>query len=455
MIAVINISLQSSLQAQQLPPVEVSHNKHFFQTSDGKPFFWLGDTGWLLFIKCSREEVLQYLDIRQKQGFNVIQVMVLHTLKAENVYGKSALQNGDITKPLVTPGNSFEDKNAYDFWDHIDFVIEEAAKRGMYIALVPVWGSNVKAGKLTAKQAAVYGEFISKRFKKHSNIIWINGGDIRADEALGFWNTLGATIKKFDPLHLITYHPRGRYSSTDWFQNTSWLDFNMIQSGHRTYAQDTSSNEKHRFGEDNWRYIVHDYHLKPAKPVLDGEPSYENIPHGLHDSLQPRWTTADVRRYAYWSVFAGGAGFTYGENAVMQFHTKGDADANYGVFSNWKESINAPGAGQLHYLKELMTSKAYFERNPAQEIIINNTGKKYNYLLATKGRDYAMVYTYTGNAFEIDAAKLGFKCNRAAWFDPSTGQQNKAAFITKGNVLSFDPPGEPGKGKDWVLILEK
>ena len=40
------------------------------------------------------------------------------------------------------------------------------------------------------------------------------------------------------------------------------------------------------------------------KPVLDGEPSYENIPQGLHHGTEPRGTAADVRRYAYWSVFA-------------------------------------------------------------------------------------------------------------------------------------------------------
>jgi hypothetical protein len=50
---------------------------------------------------------------------------------------------------------------------------------------------------------------------------------------------------------------------------------------------------------------------------LDGEPSYEGIPQGLHDPTQPLWTDADARRYAYWSVFAGACGHTYGDNAVL------------------------------------------------------------------------------------------------------------------------------------------
>ena len=98
-----------------LPLLEVSANKRFFQTADGNPFFWLGDTGWLLFTKCSREETIHYLGTRQQQGFNVIQAMVLHTLNAKNVYGDYALENKDIAKPLVTQGNNVDDTTTYDF----------------------------------------------------------------------------------------------------------------------------------------------------------------------------------------------------------------------------------------------------------------------------------------------------------------------------------------------------
>ena len=146
-------------QLKSLPLLKVSANKRFFQTSDGKPFFWLGDTGWLLFIKCDREEAVHYLQTRKEQGFNVVQAMVLHSLAAKTVYGDYALDNMDVSKPLVTKGNNFSDTIAYDFWDHVDFIVDEAAKRGIYMAMVPVWGSNVKAGKVNVKQAEVYAKF--------------------------------------------------------------------------------------------------------------------------------------------------------------------------------------------------------------------------------------------------------------------------------------------------------
>src|SRR5215831_12599544 len=89
--------------AQPLPRIMVSSNKRYFQTSDGKPFFWLGDTGWLLLEKCTREEASHYLDVRKQQGFNVIQVMVLHDLNAKNAYGVYALNNGDLASPKTLP----------------------------------------------------------------------------------------------------------------------------------------------------------------------------------------------------------------------------------------------------------------------------------------------------------------------------------------------------------------
>jgi hypothetical protein len=454
-IALVFLSVITEAQ-QQLPWLQISANKRFFQTSDGKPFFWLGDTGWLLFVKTSREEAIQYLETRKQQGFNVIQVMIIHDIRSgKNVYGDSALINHDVSKPKTTPGNDFTKEEEYDFWDHVDFIIDEAAKRGIYMALVPVWGSNVKDGKVKGAQALVYAKFLADRYKSKSNIIWLNGGDIRGTDGLAVWKTIGMILKRYDPKHLMTFHPRGRYSSSEWFHNESWLDFNMFQSGHRTYAQDTSSNEKNHFGEDNWRYVNVDYKKSPVKPTFDGEPSYENIPYGLHDYKLPRWKDSDIRRYAYWNVFAGGAGFTYGENSVMQFHTTGDQDANYGVKKNWKETINSPGANQIHYLKELMLSKGYFDRKPGQEIIAENTQDKYNYIVATKGKGYAMAYIYSGRVFKINFSKLDFVVSKASWFNPSNGTKEIIKeFKTKG-IVEFDPPGEPANGNDWVLILDK
>src|SRR5262249_41634829 len=157
--------------------------------------------------------------------------------------------------------------------------VDMAAAKGIYLALVPVWGGVVKSAKPTTAQAKAYASFLAQRYKGKPNIVWMNGGDIKGSDYEAVWNTIGETLKAEDPSHLVTFHPRGRASSSFWFEQQPWLDFNSVQSGHRSYEQDTAHDDP-RYGEDNWRYIQADYAKTPIRPVLDAEPSYEQIPHG-------------------------------------------------------------------------------------------------------------------------------------------------------------------------------
>lgn len=422
-------------------------------TEKGDPFFWLGDTGWLLFSKLSREEAEKYFTDRMEKGFNVIQVMVIHdVMKAVNFYGDSAISNNRIDLPLVTDGNSPENRQQYDYWDHVDYLVRLAAKKGLYMALVPVWGSNVRSGRATAEQAAKYAGWLSERYRNEPNIIWLNGGDVKGSDSTQIWKTIGTKIRMTGAGQLITYHPFGRTQSSEWFHNEQWLDFNMFQSGHRRYDQDTTGLA---YGEDNWKYMVSDWNKIPVKPSLDGEPSYESIPQGLHDPSQPYWTDADVRRYAYWSVFAGGCGFTYGHNAIMQFHKKDDTSPAYGVRELWEEALKAPGASEMRYLKELILSRPYFERVPAQELLAGEIGEKYDYIASTRGKDYAFFYTWNCRNISIDSKKLGWNKFSASWFDPVTGLATRIGSFAADGIKIFEFPGKKRNGMDVVLILER
>jgi hypothetical protein len=454
LLAVMAIACTPQPKETALTPLKVSENHRYFTDSNGQPVFWLGDTGWLLLTRLTREEALKYLDTRAQQGFNVLQVMVLHNMDACNVYGDSALVGKCAAKPLETEGNNPADSLQYDYWDHVDFVVDEAMKRNLYLALVPVWGNNVKNGHVSRAEMAVYGKFIAERYKNKANVIWLNGGDVRGADSIATWNILGNMLHQYDPNHLATYHPRGRNSSSRWFQNEAWLDFNMAQSGHRCYAQDDDSLGM-KFGEDNWRFIQMDLALSPLKPTLDGEPSYEEIPYGLHDTLQPRWKDCDLRRYGYWSVFAGGAGFTYGHNSVMQFHSAKYKEGAYGAKSYWTDAINAPGALQMQYLKKLMLSHSYFDRVPDQSLVVpSSQGEKYDYVVATRGNDYVMFYTYTGKDFSVDLSKISATVS-ASWYDPRTGVWTPIGDFETNKPLAFNPPSEPKNGNDWVLVVDK
>ncbi len=432
----------------------ISENGRFLQHENGQPFFWLGDTGWLLFQKLNRAEVEVYLEDRRQKGFNVVQAMVLHVLPQFNFYRDSALVKNDPTRPLTTPGNNPEIESQYDYWDHVDFAVDMAAQKGIYIAMVPIWGDIVKRRHFTEENAHSYGKWLAERYRDRPNIIWINGGDIRGNQHKEIWQALGTTLHKEDPNHLMTFHPFGRTQSSSWFHNEQWLDFNMFQSGHRRYDQREPNDDIATWkGEDNWKYVLEDYARTLPKPTIDGEPSYENIPQGLHDPDEPYWQDRDTRRYAYWSVFAGSFGHTYGNNAVMQMHKPNSRRGSYGVRNYWYEAINDPGAGQMQYLKTLILSRPFFERVYDPTIVIDNNDK-YDYVIATRGESFAFIYTYTGREFEIDLGKISGEKVIAYWYNPRNGKSKFLGNFENKGTRSFDPPGAKTEGNDWVLILD-
>jgi hypothetical protein len=263
---------------------------------------------------------------------------------------------------------------------------------------------------------------------------------------------MGETLNAVDANHLITFHPFGRTQSSAWFHGEPWLDFNMFQSGHRRYGQDSELPEPK--GEDNWRYVESDRAMQPPKPTLDAEPSYEEIPQGLHDPTQPYWTADDVRRYAYWSVFAGSCGHTYGHNAVMQMHAPDTGKGAFGVRSYWYDAIDAPGADEMRHLKTLMLSRPFFERVPDQGLVAGETGERYERVIATRGAGYAFLYTYTGRPFTVRMGRIAGTTVRAWWFDPRTGASTEAGTWDNTGTHRFEPPGAPRPGNDWVLVLD-
>lgn len=446
----LNLAAQPS-RPPAVPRLGISSNGRYFIRSSGAPFFWLADTGWLLFKKLTREEAQEYLEDRRSKGFNVVQAMVIHDVAASaNVYGHAAVDASDVSRPRVVEGDDPTNEEQYDYWDHVDYVVELAASKGIIMALTPVWGSNVTSGLVSTAQAEAYARWLADRYRKWDNIVWLNGGDVDAMPNLELWRALGETLHRMNPRQLVTFHPRGRMQSADWFHTEAWLAFNMFQSGHRTYEQDDTLR---RYGEDNWRYVQAMYALLPTKPVLDGEPSYEDIPWGLHDVSQPRWTDDDVRRYAYWSVFAGACGFSYGHNSVMQFHLAGAEGAAFGAKQSWRKALDAPGAAQLVHLRNLMLSRPYLERVPNLSIVTDATGERYARVIATSGPGYALVYVYTGRPFHVNLGHFGGRPLRASWYDPRTGEHTDAS-VSGEEIARFDPPGAVRDGNDWVLVLD-
>lgn len=430
--------------------LKVSENGRFLVHENGLPFFWQGDTSWLLFQRLKREEVITYLEDRKAKGFNVIQCIFHQFFTHQNAYGDYAYANNDVTQPIHTTGNNPENAAEYDYWDHVDYIVEMAEKYGMYVAIVPTWGQFVLRNKtLTVNDAAIFAAHLANHFKNRPNIIWINGGSAKLNVNTDIWDAIGENLRKYDPNHLITFHTYGRMQSSDQYHNASWLDMNMFCSGHRNYSQDDSPK---RYGEDNWRYVLEDLSKKPQKPTIDGEPSYETLHQGLHDHTQPIWQGCDVRRYAYWSVFAGACGHVYGQNSVRQVYVEGRSKAESGANISFFEALNMPGASQMQHLKKLVLSRPYLERVNCQNCLVDE-GEKYDRILACKGNDYLMAYNYSGREFTVKMGIISGEKVKVWWFDPTTGSSTYKGIIKNAGVKKFKAP-KSASHTDWVLVID-
>ena len=117
-----------------LPLLRVSESGRFLVTEDGRPFFYLGDTAWELFHRLTRQEAVRYLQFRADQGYTAIQAVALAEfdgLTVPNVYGDLPLLDRDPARPATTPGRDPANRAAYDYWDHVDYIVNEAEKRGL------------------------------------------------------------------------------------------------------------------------------------------------------------------------------------------------------------------------------------------------------------------------------------------------------------------------------------
>lgn len=399
------------------------------QWQDGAPFFYLADTGWTMLARLSREEVDFYLRERAAKGFNVVQtmgIMEFDGLHTPNAEGHVPLLGDDPATPTEA------------YWQICDYAVERAARLGMVLAIVPAWGDKwyrrrgVGPEIFTPENAFAFGKWLGERYAKQT-VIWLLGGDreFLTENHREITRQMARGIRSGDGgRNLISVHPASHESSSLHFHDEEWLDFSMWQSGH------------HYFDEITHKFIEWDYNRQPAKPVLDGEPCYEEHPAWkMATKPTPYFTDYEVRKAIYRAVFAGACGATYGANGVFQNHVEGLAPG-FGVKQEWRAALNLPGSSQMQWLRRLIESKPYFSRVSRPDLVENNT------LHATGDAEgsFALIYLPSGGKVEVKLELLRGAA-KSEWFDPRNGETTPATPLENG---AFEAPDD----RDWVLCLD-
>lgn len=415
--------------------LEVDCSKRYLQHEDGTPFLYLGDTAWEMFARLSREEAERYLENRRLKGFTVIQSVILTELDDfSTISGTPQLTDEtDITLSA-------------DYLNHVDHILQMAASKGLYVALLPTWGDKVDKqwGRgpelFNVKNAREYGRFLGARYVSYPNIIWVIGGDRSGGEKnRDIWKAMAEGIREKDSRHLMTYHPHGEHSSSIWFHDETWLDFNMFQSGH---CQE--SYEIYR------RLLFPDLSQEPRKPVMDGEPRYEDIPRNfrLEDG---RFTAYDVRKSLYQSMLSGACGYTYGCNNVWQMYTAKHIPMCEARIP-WYDSLDLEGAGQLIYFRRLWNMFS-FKNGKTFFGMISTVKDGADEAVAFGGNDYLVCYFPENGRWKLNLKDWGADCYSLRWMNPRNGLMFEGGIDSRVN-LEINTP-DNGEKEDWVLILEK
>ena len=449
-----------------MQPLQVTPNGHYLQRADGAPFFWLGDTAWKL-GRLSPADVERYLANRASKGFNVVQM---------DAIGARPNYAGEM--PFEGPGKPWPQAVLNErYWQHVDYILDAACKHGLYVALLAWWGNAADDTFCDpVGHNYRYGRALGTRYADRPNLIWVGAGEYHkpnmwtpplSEQHLTHLTRLIDGIRDTDTgQHLIAMHPLSFLSSSEEFHNEPWLAFNMVQT--------------HVYPSYIRHLILGDWQRTPAKPTLSSEPWYEGE-EALYERRAriqrragDRYDAAWIQRYqAYWSVFSGSFGYTYGHMNLWCMHPTpaywleppGTIAELPGVLL--QSALDAPGSAHLRHLKTLIESKPMLERIPDPGLVSLNTRGhdatlSPNLRCATRAADgsWAFLYSTRGEVIRVAMSRLAGGQMNATWYDPRTGGRGPApdrAAIPSGPGAPdryFAPPGQPADANDWVLVLE-
>lgn len=417
--------------------LKVSANGRYLTRADRTPWFYLADTAWELFHRTTREEAEHYLSDRVAKGFTAIQAVLLAEidgLRVPNSYGHVPLHDLDPAKPNE------------EYMAYADWVVRRANELGLYVAMLPTWGDKWNKGHgegpeiFNADNAYAWGLYVGRRYRDN-NIIWVLGGDrpFTKPEHFEIVDRMAAGLREGDQgRHLMTLHPCGQETSARHQHNREWLDFNMYQTGHTFYR-------------DNWRSITDDFLRLPIKPCLDGEPGYEHHPSGFNIA-NGLLAADDCRNFAYWSLFAGACGHTYGCHEIWQFYQEGRKPITW-ASTPWREALQFPGAGQMRYARQLIESGPFFDRVPDLNLVIDEDQDPCRHIQACRASDdrYALIYYPVRKNVTLQLQHLGHRTLTMRWYDPGNGQWSSPQKIDGARPMELMPP--TGSTPDSILAM--
>jgi hypothetical protein len=427
--------------AQTRFPLKLSPNGRYLIDQDNSPFLIKEISAWGLIQALSEADEAAFIDSAKKKQFNTLMVSIISfdTRFAGNPPDWQGI-------PPFSTKWDFSTFNL-EYFNHVDRFIAMARNRGILVLLVPCylgykgdgnqgwWDELLHPNNNPAKSLA-YGQFLGKRYKDQTNIIWVAGGDNKGDQPLfDHMNNIINGIKESDRLHLWT----GHFESA---QGTNWSTGNALYAEHMDIDGLYDFTES-SLGIDSPQYKTELNQYSRGKMIFQLDQSYEHdIPHGP-DNENPQW----IRRKNYEGLLSGCAGTSF---------CPGLPDNTCYTFTNWRPLMNTKGMKEVLYCFNFFVSRPWYQLIPDSGTTLISGGrgsfKSLDYVCSAISSDSSCMIAYlpVGHRITVQLTRLSGKLVRAWWFNPSSGMS-----ILIGTFLPTGPKDfVPATNTDWLLVID-
>jgi hypothetical protein len=421
-------------------PVAVSGNSRYLVDGGGDPWFGVGDTAWSLAVQLTTAEITQYLEDRAGRGVNfVLFNAVEHLFSSQSPRWENV--NGDV--PFS--GTAFQTSLVDAYWDHVEFIVSEAARLGVTCLICPAYlgfagseeGWDTEIAAATNGQMTTYGEALVARFSSYPNIVWLIGHDQSPDATEQAREAALSDALQAGTAHLVTVGGVEQEGSAAWSGSGVDYDFDTV------YFRSTEA---------------------PAQQTQDGWANSPTMPTGYLEGLyEGDGSGATRNRNQMWGPLCSGATYIFfGNNPIWNFEAPDWASSG-----TWEAALDDEGSLDLGVFADFVASLggSWSGMVPDTTDTFLTVGEGTGASRASARFDADGTSGVLGVAYRPDGGSAsltfdlteftGLSTVRIRKFDPSSAAYTTiGTFATSGTqAVSSLGTNAAGDG-DWVIVFE-
>ena len=435
--------------------LKISKNDRYLTYADGTPFFYLGDTHWILsherFDTSNAPGVISQfkytVDKRVKQGFTVFQ--------SEPGWQARSAQIRITDEGIADEEADADFKHGFTRADlagfaNLDRKFKYIADQGLVHANAEIcWvGDPAKFPIFTEAYMSRLARYWVARYGAYP-VIWTIAQEIDKNN-YGAYNAI--TIKKWFA---------AAQSSADSDSYHQPVMPHMENTDHTTASNSWWSNKPFHSGwAVQWQGDLTDMNI--AKEFWNASPTKPSV---LYESAYDHfWTDSRGALGAAYKAFQYGMyGYGYGANGIWNdIYSKPGEPGDFGTayempahYFWWRDGADLSTGDQLTYFKHFYTSLKWWKLVPRfDDTAWGAFADPSRSLLSSDGEDtYAVFFFGSGTSTGTLNHMENHSSYSAQWFNPRYGQFENIGSFTQRNSQWIIP--KRPTAEDWVLLVKR